>query len=326
MIGDMRTKIVYVLVSSEEDYYYEMLLLSYFSLRLHHPKNDLEVVLVMDRETYLRLVNKKAAILDDVVPIAIEIPIEYTVKQRSRYIKTSLRSLIEGDFLYLDTDTIICESLDSIDAIEDDIAMVVHRNGCVKLSDSYSIKVCKRAGFDNLKGLPYYNGGVAFVKDSPICYRLFESWHESWKNQPLNLCSQDQPALCKVNADLGFPIKELPGIWNCQLKYADSDYLIDTAKVLHYFSQKSLFNLLIFDYIRSFDSLPVLIKQRLIDNPKSFGYMFYMNEDRSNRLISSGLPYLYEYNPPFYRLIVPLVRFTKKPIRMLSLLKRRIKG
>ena len=280
----------------------------------------------MDRDTYLRLVNKKAAILDDVVPIVIDIPIEYTVMQRSRYLKTSLRSLIDGDFLYLDTDTIICESLDTIDAIEDDIAMVPHRNGCVELSDPYSIKLCKKAGYDKLKGLPYYNGGVAYVKDTLVSYRFFESWHESWKNQALNLCSQDQPALCKANSDLGFPVKELSGNLNCQLMYADSDYLVGTAKVLHYFSHKRLFNSLIFDYIRTIDSLPDIIKQRLIDNPKSFGYMFYMNEDRSERVISAGLPSLYEYNPPFYRLIVPFVRITQKPIRMLSKLKWHIKG
>ena len=38
----MRTKIVYVLVSQETDYYYEMLQLSLYSLRLYHPNDVVE--------------------------------------------------------------------------------------------------------------------------------------------------------------------------------------------------------------------------------------------------------------------------------------------
>ena len=145
----MRTKIVYVLVSQETDYYYEMLLLSLYSLLLYHPKGDAEVEVVMDEDTHQRLVGKKAEMLNDVTPIVVSIPPEYTVMQRSRYLKTQLRQLVKGDFLFLDCDTLICDRLDDVDNIKANVAMVSDANYILKKCSPYARELCKRAGFQD---------------------------------------------------------------------------------------------------------------------------------------------------------------------------------
>ena len=93
----MRTKIVYVLVSQESDYYYEMALLSLYSLRLHHPKDVVQIV--MDEDTHQRLTAMESPILSSATPIVVSIPERFTVMQRSRYLKTKLTEIIEGDLL-----------------------------------------------------------------------------------------------------------------------------------------------------------------------------------------------------------------------------------
>ena len=118
----MNTKVVYVLVSNKNDYYVEMLQLSLYSLRIFHPDDIVEVV--MDEKTYSRLVKQKHRLLADVKPIVVEIPKEYSLMQRSRYLKTRLREIIVGDFLYLDTDTVVAGPLGEVDHFSGVIAAV----------------------------------------------------------------------------------------------------------------------------------------------------------------------------------------------------------
>ena len=109
----MKTKIVYVLTSSKEDTYLEQTLISVYSARLHNPYAD--ILVVTDNATANTIKGGRAEIkkyLSDIV--VVDIPAEYNNMQKSRYIKTNLRKFVEGDFLYIDSDTVIAESLAEI--------------------------------------------------------------------------------------------------------------------------------------------------------------------------------------------------------------------
>ena len=109
-------KAVYVLVSREEDLFYEMFLLSLHSLKVHDPGREVEVVL--DPETYARVLAKDEPDLRGVRFTETAIPPGLDGLQRSRYLKTRLRSLVDGDFLYIDTDTIVCAPLSDIEGTQ----------------------------------------------------------------------------------------------------------------------------------------------------------------------------------------------------------------
>lgn len=220
-------------MSQENDYYYEMLLLSHYSLRLYHPKGDTEVVLVMDTDTHQRLVDKKTAILDDVTSVVVDIPAEYTIMQRSRYLKTSLRQRVEGDFLYLDCDTIIYNSLNGVDSFDVDIAMVSDENDELCYRNSLSIEYCIKAGFLQLEGKPYYNSGVIYAKNNQTTKLFYNTWHCLWNESVKKGVPQDQPSLCQTNVNHGYPIIELPYIWN-GMKVGKIS--INDIKIRHYFS------------------------------------------------------------------------------------------
>ena len=229
----MKTKIVYVLVSCEDDYYYEMFLLSYHSLRLHHSKEETEVCLVMDNETDKRLIDKGAAFLDSVTPITIDIPEKYSVMQRSRYLKTSLRTIINGDFLYLDTDTIICDRLDEIDRLDGEICAVVdnHGGGCI---DVQVDATPEELGWKNLVGTKHYNGGVLYAKDTTNVSLFFEQWHRYWEHGASFNINYDQLSLRKTNLESSLKISELDGVWNCQVLRESSSPFRKDAKILHF--------------------------------------------------------------------------------------------
>lgn len=296
----MKTKIVYVLVSEETDYYYEMVMLSLYSLRLYHPQDTVE--LVMDEATNRRLVEKKASILDNVTPIVVPIPPEYTKIQRSRFLKTRLRQIVRGDFFYLDCDTIVCEALDEIDKVEVEIGMVSDANGLLNYRIPYAIELCDKAGFPHLDNQPYYNGGVLYVKDSPKAYQFFETWHQLWKLSVLKNVSQDQPALCMANFNLRYPISELPEKWNWQIRYGTTNGL-HKAKIFHFFSpHKSCIRNMIYGCIRQTGGIKYL--ENLARNPRTIGLsIFTISDDRLLKYICTDHFYAYDTIPKLYRIL-----------------------
>lgn len=233
----MKTKLVYVYVGNDGDYYYDMLMMSLYSFRIYHPNDEVQVV--MDEDTFKWLQKKNAVLLSDVTPIVVHVPEEYSIMQRSRYLKTKLRQIVSGDFMYIDGDTIICSSLEELDFMDDDLSMVLNLHRKDDFLCRKNLELCKAAGMDTSSPRPYYNGGVAFVKDVPACYDFYNHWHLLWKKSLTNGVPQDQPALCQTNFDLGFPVNEMWGGWNCQVGYGGDINLIRKAKIIHYFSANS---------------------------------------------------------------------------------------
>ena len=229
-------KAVYVLSCNDSGYYPEQCLMSLHTLKKHNP--DIPAFVVIDSMTNNCLKGKRLDALASYAEIlSFDTPSEYnTERLRSRYLKTSVRNLISGDFVFLDCDTIVCRPFSLRDFNDVIIGMVADLNAPLLLSDENTIRKCQNAGFPDFSGLPYFNSGFFFVKDSPTAYRLFEFWHQLWRNSVQNGCSFDQPALCEANRQLGFPIKEVSGTWNCQIRFKESRRFLHNASVLHYFA------------------------------------------------------------------------------------------
>lgn len=232
----METKIVYVVTSSEKDSYLEQTLMSVYSLRLHNPN---EVVwLVTDKETENTLVGQRSLIrsyVDRVV--SFEKPDGYSNKDMSRYLKTSLRNLIEGDFLFIDSDTVVCGPLAQIENFEGDICAVPDSHVPLKLYRSKN-KILKRSALINWnvdEEQLYINSGVFFVRDTKFAQEFYRRWHEEWNESRKKGLVVDQASLNKVNMEFGYPIKELPGQWNCQV-CENGIVFLHNAVIIHYFA------------------------------------------------------------------------------------------
>ncbi len=236
----MQTKIAYALVSNGDDIYSAMLLVSLHTLRVRNPQA--EVLVVMDETTHHRLEELHSPILSNAKPVVVHIPPEYGKVQCSRYLKTTLRERIQGDFLFIDGDTMVSDSLSDIDDVKADIAMVTDLNRPIEMGRiEYGLKIAKKAELlvEGTEKEPYFNSGVMFVRDTQLAHDFFRKWHELWKVASGKGVHLDQPPLCETNRVMGHVIKELPGIWNCQYRFLDYRYYepyAKKAKILHYYT------------------------------------------------------------------------------------------
>lgn len=81
----MKTKIIYVLVSNENDCYLEQALVSIYSLRLYNP--DANLLLLVDEETSRTLENGIRKLILNYVSklVIVDVPFHYSKQQKSRY-------------------------------------------------------------------------------------------------------------------------------------------------------------------------------------------------------------------------------------------------
>lgn len=233
----MNTKCVYIVTSDEEDLYLEQTYLSAYSLRHHNP--DAEIVLVVDEKTERSLRGVRKEILGTVSRLCvISCPAHYSKMVTSRYLKTSLRQRIEGDYLFIDGDTIIADKLDAVDCFSFEIGAAIDKH--INISDHTQkddiISKAKRIGWDfNKWDGRYFNSGVMFVKDTKIAHELYEQWHNEWLFFSKKGINIDQPSLNKINVQMGDIITELGGEWNCQIVDNGIKFL-NRAKIIHYFA------------------------------------------------------------------------------------------
>jgi hypothetical protein len=232
----MKTKIVYVVVSNDSDIYLEQTLLSAYSARLYMP--DVEIILIVDYLTNTTIKDKRSKILDYITTkIVVKIEGNYTNMQRSRILKTSIREHVRGDFLFIDSDTIITSSLSEIDSFNHDI-------GAVKNDHAPSIEECynfrymqgiqkdmKIMGYPMKKETKYFNSGVIYVKDNINTIQFFKNWNEYWYKGYSKGIYIDQVAFTIADTLNNSIIHELPGIWNCQSHYG-LKYL-KNSKIIH---------------------------------------------------------------------------------------------
>lgn len=218
-ISAPRTKLVYVLTCSPNGTYIEQALMSVWSARYHNP--NAHIVLLVDDKTDKLLTGKRAELLNYITE-KIVVPFDdenASMKYRSRWIKTSVRQLIDGDFLYIDSDTLICGSLNAIDDFDCEIGAtweshLLVEDFCDDLMKSAS-EATIQVGVDLNHEKEYFSSGVLYVKDSPTTHQIYEQWHKNWEEGFNNGLSIDQPALAKANIDLGYVIKRIPDIYNC---------------------------------------------------------------------------------------------------------------
>lgn len=230
----MKTKIVYVLTSSEEDIYLEQAYVSMCSLKHHMP--DAHITLLTDKltaDSFKGIRKEEVRYADEIVVVDLD-GNRLNPQQRSRQLKTSVRNRIEGDFLFVDCDTVITRSLDGID--ETGAMMAACRDTHSDFVNNPYRNLCLRHG--HLLGWPidneedYFNSGVIFVKDVPEAHEFYRRWNENLNKGYSSKVFMDQPAFAKTNYEMGHVIQHLPDVWNCELKHGIR-YLKD-AKIVHY--------------------------------------------------------------------------------------------
>ena len=269
-------KYLYILVDPESGFYTEQTYVSMLSLR--HVSPNAQISLIVDDETDM---NNKSSFFSQLKQIVneykkIHLDKNITPVARSRFLKTTMRQNIEGDFLYIDSDTIWVNPIQEADFSFDIMGVLdQHVTFSNKKSKETFIKL-----FTETNCFPeteyFINGGVLFSRDSDFSKSFFEQWHEKWIQTSKSGIFVDQPSLNYViSKNINNKVFLLPGEYNCQI--SNSWDFFFKAKIIHYFSSCSLEDIV-------FGS-PYILQQR------SFWEQFKYNltESYLERIITSPL-------------------------------------
>lgn len=222
----MKTKLVYILVSSGADVYTEQAWASAHSARLRNP--SAQIILLADSQTSVP--EPMAALFNDIV--RVEFPADMPPMKRSRMLKTGIREYVEGDFLFIDADTVVVRPLDDIDLVTAPLA------ACRDLHSPFpehphfgaTVNMCRKLGYDASTRKEYFNSGVMLVKDTPENHAFFKAWQKNYLAGYEAGIRPDQPSLAQTDAQERMAL--LPDEWNCEVQNGVR-YLKD-AYIVHY--------------------------------------------------------------------------------------------
>lgn len=230
----MKTQIAYALIASEKDTFIEELWVSVYSLRIYEKDRDVRVCCDDETADRLKLFPELEKLITEVV--VIPTPKHYDAKHRSRHVKTLIREYVKGPFLYIDTDTVVCGTLEYIDNLTYDIAGVPEGNLSFE-KNFFRSGILKRMkdtfGLDVSAHPHWINGGVIYAADTIFAHDFYRHWHENWEwSSSHKGMSQDMPGLLKAELDMGFVMDELSGYYNAQ-PFMSMQYYGE-ARIIHY--------------------------------------------------------------------------------------------
>lgn len=272
----MKTKLVYVLTCAPEATYIEQALMAVWSARYWNP--SAYIVLLTDDKTDLLLHGKRGEILQYITE-KIVIPFEeysLTPLYRSRWIKTQVRQMIEGTFLFVDCDTICCRSISEIDEFICEVGAAGDDNTLFSQNVSKEETSQKVSPLCDISKEEYYfSSGVIFCKDTPATRNFFALWHAYWKEGLAFGIKIDQPSLAKANIETGHIIVPIGNVYNNVL-YTQNNHLLESA-ILH---------------ISNFPQTSFLFKKHVLSIIREQGITPWM-EELISRIHTTYLPFDY---------------------------------
>jgi hypothetical protein len=186
--------ICFVLTAKHLGLYADMAAVAALAVRRLHPQA--RIILVTDEPTARAIDRRSHAVRDIVSEIIVRPTGTDDPGTSSRYLRTVLRQLIRGDYLYLDSDAVAVRPLDWGWPRVGDLALARDRNrrGITPLAlpgiEKLRAKLAWEFRLDR-----YLNAGVMFVRDTPAAHAFYAEWHRRWK-QTLSLGMwQDQFSL-----------------------------------------------------------------------------------------------------------------------------------
>jgi hypothetical protein len=266
-------RVVYALTTNGRDFYSATTRVSVEAIRISNP--SLRVVVACDAVSGRALKSSCDPLLNEIDELVICDTPEGNAGYRSRHVKTRLREIIDGPFLFLDSDTFVRGDVSPIFSLDADIAAA-----CNNSRDEFSEQVYEADAQIialmkwQVGGLVFLNSGVLFYNETPGARRFGSLWHQKWLDSAealtgglplppglkLRKVHRDQPALHAALYEAQPRLSILPHKFNAQFKVTPR--VVENAVIWHFYSSGSRVAL------TSFESLVerVLRGERLCGN------------------------------------------------------------
>ncbi|MGE3539934.1 MAG: hypothetical protein AB7N91_21180 [Candidatus Tectimicrobiota bacterium] len=239
-------KVCYVVSASGWDQYAQMACVSASVVKRWHP--HAQITVLADEITFSQwrhAPNKLLETADHV--IAVDTGNLPSAGQRSRFIKTSMRQYIEGDFLFLDVDTLPLGPLEHLLTQSEPLGAALELN---KDIDEHFFPHDLAPLYERLHwrhpAVPYFNSGVLVVRDCQDAYQLFLDWHSKWKLSVAAGVYYDQPALNSALFEGNYAVRILSPSFNAMISYFYNPWLFRGAHIAHFFAANPIGGTLLF--------------------------------------------------------------------------------
>lgn len=235
MRGSDKKHYVFTLSSEGGDPYSLMTLAAIISLRNSNP--EVRVTLVCDGISMRRLGQSADPVLN-AADALVEVEVGHPESRfRSRYLKTSVGHLIDGPFLFMDSDTLIRKDLDPLAALTRDCDIAAAPNNCGAATKSQLTERARAILARNGWKCPaqgYFNAGIIWFAGTAASQEFSLTWHRRWLRSSAGGQHFDQPAFNATLAEPELRFTELPITYNAQFKRRPS--AARDAAVWHYFA------------------------------------------------------------------------------------------
>jgi hypothetical protein len=281
-------KVVFCLSGQAFDFYCTMTRVAISTVRVSNPISY--IYLVCDHKTYESLSALSDPLLLEVNEVkVIDIQGGDSV-YKSRFLKTSLGNVIDGPFLFLDSDIVVRREFNFEFLPEIDLA-ACRNHSRVEINEQIS-----KSDFDaltNLGGslgqLDYVNSGVLFFSGTDLSKEISSEWHKVWlENYKKTGFVADQPSLYFVLSSGKFKIQILPETYNAQI-YTRFWFFSDYS-VLDCHGSPIDYNSIIWHYNASlytkvwYTTFESLVMKLLVTR--------VFNKSDINRLVSDNFPWI----------------------------------
>lgn len=169
---------MYCLTSSADDLYEAITLVSLRTVRRTNPRARITVV--CDQQTHEALEKSGSPLLAEVDATTVVKTPDGSDGYRNRFLKMQLAERIRGPFLFLDGDTVVRGSLDSLWTLRADIAEAPNHS-----LDSFEEQIWDQ-DLAHLQQMgwqvnpPYFNAGVIWYRGNGASRHFAVIWHRYW--------------------------------------------------------------------------------------------------------------------------------------------------
>ena len=198
------------------DLYEAMTRVSLATLRLTNPTARIEIA--CDQQTLQALRTSGSRLLSEADAVRGFPTPDGPPTYRNRYVKTQLGRLIDGPFLFLDSDTVVRKPLTSLLDLHCDIAVAPNHSRDTLAEQIWSED---QANLDTMGWQvrePYVNGGVIWYSGTAGSRLFADVWHQNWlANVEATGRYRDQPSLNLTASSLVHNLFILKHAWNAQI-------------------------------------------------------------------------------------------------------------
>lgn len=230
----MLPRAVFAITCAGDDIYHAMTRIAVGSLRITNP--DIIITVACDHPTYRILAGLKSPLIDQIDDL---LPVETPPGPpsfRNRFVKTSLRQLISGPFLFLDSDILVRGDLTPLACLDCDFAAARNHSTDVptRQINNDNLADLQNLGWQFREDV-YLNGGVLYFAETPTAHALSREWHRRWLwHYKATGKHYDQPALNATVFSHRPGITVLADIYNAQFPFSPGVAL--GAVIWHYYS------------------------------------------------------------------------------------------